>query len=139
MPLQFTATNGRLRRRTAGVNQPGDHFLADTGLAEDQDLGLGSRGAFDLQAQRRHRRALAYQYRLLQRALSVSRHDALPPPHGNFATEVRRRLSSRRGAESPASTGMIGTRAAGRECRNSERARIDCPVREAVQRECEPG
>jgi hypothetical protein len=41
------------------VDQPGNNFLSDTGLTEDQDFGLGPRRALDFQTKRRHCRALA--------------------------------------------------------------------------------
>jgi len=35
---------------TLGVDQLRDHFLADPGLAKDQDLGLGSSGCLNIPA-----------------------------------------------------------------------------------------
>ena len=61
MPLQLTATNGRADAGALSVNQLRHHFLAHAGLAEDQDLGLGSGRRLNVPAKLDEGRALTEQ------------------------------------------------------------------------------
>ena len=61
MPLQLTATNGRADAGALRVDQLRHDFLADAGLAQNEDLGLGSGGRLDVAAKLDEGRALAKQ------------------------------------------------------------------------------
>ena len=64
-PAQLSVTSDARRRDAAVVDQSRDDFLADAGLAGDQDLRVGARGELDLGFDRADRVAAADEANLL--------------------------------------------------------------------------